>query len=94
MLFSVALTTLLSLATVVVAIPADVGRLHGLESRSTGRKCGTHPTPEHVSKNEKSFASLRANNRISVSVDVTLGTVNVPVYFHVISNADGTGDIP
>ena len=92
MLFPVALTTLLSLAAVVVATPANVGRLYGLESPSTGRKCGSSPTPEDIIEKEKAFTSLLAENKASGKVSA-FDVLDVPVYFHVISN-DTDGDIP
>ena len=79
----IALTTFLSLATAVAATPADVDRLHGIEPRSTGRKCGSHPTPDVVSKKEKVFSSLLANNEATSRVTAA-AAFEIPVYFHVI----------
>jgi hypothetical protein len=76
----IALSALLSLAAIVVATPADVGRLYG---RSTGRKCGSHLSHEAVSKKEKAFASLLAGNE-GTKKDATLKAFTIPVYFHVV----------
>jgi len=88
----VALSTLLSLAAVVVATPASLERLYGLERRSTGRNCGSHLTPEVASEKEKVFASRLAEkpaaNRVAGAAVIT-----VPVHFHVISS-NNEGNIP
>ena len=76
------LTALLSLAAVVVATPFDVNQLHGVEPRVTGRKCGSHLSPEAVSKNEKAFNSLLA--KADARVTAVNGTYTIPVNFHVI----------
>ena len=78
----VALTTLLSLAAAVVAIPAHAGRLH---VRAPGRKCGSHPSPETISKNEKAFAALVAEKDSRVKAgDHAAGNFSISVNFHVI----------
>jgi len=86
----VALSALLSLAAVVVATPASLERLYGLERRSTGRSCGNHPTPEVVSQKEKDYMSRIEGQS---PIDNGHGEWKVPVYFNVIS-FDGEGDIP
>ena len=90
----VAFTALLSLATVVVATPFDVDRFNGIESRATGRKCGSHLSPDIVSKKEKAFNSLLAE--ASDRVTATSGTYTIPVNFHVIyaSNNISGGYVP
>jgi hypothetical protein len=80
----VAFTALLSLATAVVANPFNVERLHGIETRDTGRKCGSHPPPETVSKQEKAFNSLLAENEATVRVTDATAIYTIPVNFHVI----------
>jgi hypothetical protein len=80
----VALTALLSLAAVVVATPADVDRLHAIESRAVGRKCGTYITPEDVSSKEKAFTSLLADGDVRGKIDAVATNYTIPVYFHVI----------
>jgi len=73
---SVAFTTLLSLAAVVVADD----RSYGIEY-----KCGSDLTPKAPGKKEARFASRLAKNG-------TAGTFTVPVYFHVIyAREDITG---
>ena len=72
---SVALTTLLSLAAIVVAIPADVDRLSGFV-------CGSHLTPEAVIKQEAAFASLLAKNGTNEET-VAPGAFTIPVIFHI-----------
>lgn len=80
----VAFAALLSLAAVVVATPADIGRLYGVEPRSTGRTCGSHILPEVINEREKVFASLLAEAGDRVT-DVTVAAAfTVPVNFHVI----------
>ena len=80
----VALTALLSLAAFVVATPADADRLYGVETSSTGRKCGTQPSPEAVSKKEKAFASRLAENKATDRVTDLAATFEIPVIFHVV----------
>jgi len=88
----VALSTLLSLAAVVVATPASLERLYGLERRATGRSCGNNLTPESVSQKEELFNGIRHGWRVNIDDDqVTVYTI--PVHFHVIT-FDGEGDIP
>ena len=53
------LAALLSLATVVVATPADFGPL---QARSPGRVCGSHVDPEVAAKKEKISANLLARS--------------------------------
>lgn len=77
-----ALTTLLSLASIAAAIPANVGRLHGIEPRDTDRKCGNDLTPEAVSAKEQAFASLVAESKASNTL--AAGNFTVPVNFNVI----------
>ena len=78
----VALTALLSLATAVVAIPADAGRLQG---RAPDRKCGSHPSPETIRKKEKAFATLVAEKDSRVkAADYPAGNFSISVNFHVI----------
>jgi len=91
----VTLTALLSLAAVIAATPADVDRLHGIEPRSTGRKCGSNPTPDVISKKEKGFSSLLAENEATSRV-AAAAAFEIPVNFHVIyasSNISG-GYVP
>jgi len=83
----VALPTLISLAAVVVATPASLEHLYGLERRATGRSCGNNPTPEVVSQKEELFNSLLLT-QMGYIPDHT-----IPVYFHIIT-FDGEGDIP
>ena len=92
----VALTALLSLATVVVATPFDVDRLHGIEPRATGRTCGSHLTPEAASRKEETFTSPLAGDGAAVRVAAANGTFTVPVNFHVIysSNNISGGYVP
>lgn len=80
----VALTTLLLLASPTAAIPTNLGRLHSIEPRDTGRKCGNDLTPEAVSEREKTFVSLLAENMASDRVAVAEGNFTVPVNLHVI----------
>jgi hypothetical protein len=61
-----AFVALLSLAAVVVATPADIGRLY---SRATGRVCGTDISPDDVVTQEKAFASLLAQKSPEDSSD-------------------------
>lgn len=79
----VALTALLSLATVVVATPFDVDRSHNVAPRSAGRKCGSHLTPDAVNQREQAFKSLVADNDGADRATAT-GAFTVPVNFHVI----------
>lgn len=80
----VAFIALLSLTTAVVAIPANVDRLYGVEPRATGSRCGSHLSPEAISKKEKAFASLLAENKASVEVTAAAGDFTVPVNFNVV----------
>ena len=82
--FPAALTALLSLAAVVVASPTDFGGLHGVEPRGAVRKCGTYIAPEALSKNEKAFASLIADNDILGKVNAVAANFTIPVNFNVI----------
>ena len=54
------LVALFSLVTVAVAFPSDFHGLHGIHRRAAGRKCGSNPSPEAVSKKEDAFASILA----------------------------------
>ncbi|KAF9787450.1 metalloprotease [Thelephora terrestris] len=80
----VALTTLLSLAYVVSAIPANVDRLYPIGPRDAGRKCGNDLTPEDVSEKEKAFASLLAQNKAAEKVTAVAGNFTIPVIFNVV----------
>lgn len=80
----VAFTALLSLAAVVVATPFDVDKSHGIGPRAIGRKCGSDLAPEAVSKKEKAFNTLLAENEATVRVTAVNGTYTIPVNFHVI----------
>jgi hypothetical protein len=80
----VTLTALLSLATIVVATPADVDRLHGVEPRSTGRECGTYVSHDDIGKKEKAFASLVAENEANDREAYIASNFTIPVNFHVI----------
>ena len=89
---SVTLTTLLSLAAVVVATPADAGGLYGIEPRAAGRKCGSHLTPEAVSKKETAYTSLLAEIESTNRDATSLGAFTIPVNFHVVySSKDISG---
>jgi len=87
----VALSTLLSLAAVVVATPASLERSYGLERRATGRSCGNNPTSAVVSQKEEQF-NAHAPDRSQVGVPGLIPST-IPVYFHVIT-FNGEGDIP
>jgi hypothetical protein len=80
----VAFTVLLSLATAVVANPFDVDWLRGIETRDTDRKCGSHRPPETVSKQEKAFNSLLAENNATLMAIDAPATYTILVTFHVI----------
>jgi len=54
------LTALLSLAAVVVATPANIERLYGIEPAAIAYKCGSQLTPEVLSKREADFTSRLA----------------------------------
>ena len=71
---TVALTTLLALAAVVVAAPADVDQ----ESTATGLKCGNELTPDAISKIEAAFDADKTNDTTSPEA------FTIPVYFHVV----------
>lgn len=79
-----ALVALLSLAAVVVAVPADPHAFHGVEPRAASRKCGTYIAPEDLSKKEKAFASLIAEGGIRGKIDAVVSNFTIPVYFNVI----------
>jgi len=87
----VALSTLLSLAAVVVSTPASLERLYGLERRATGRSCGNNLTPESVSQKEELFTALLHTRQVTLEDELRVYTI--PVHFHVIT-FDGEGDIP
>jgi len=86
----VALSTLLSLAAVVVATPASLERLYGLERRATGRSCGNNPTSAVVSQKEELFDVLITGRQVNEGPEEVF---TIPVYFHVIT-FNGEGDIP
>jgi len=87
----VALSTLLSLAAAaVVATPASLDRLYGLERRATGRSCGNNPTPEVVSQKEERFNTRASMLQVPKHAGFYVRTI--PVYFHVIT-FNGEGDI-
>ena len=88
----VVLTTLLSLAAVVVAIPTDLGRLFGNGPSTTGRNCGSHLTLEVVSKIEAAFASLLAENEGANRESPASGTFTIPVNFHVVYASQAASD--
>jgi len=51
----ITLTVLLSLAAVVAATPANTEGLRAIHLGSIDRKCGSHLTPEAISKKERTF---------------------------------------
>ena len=80
------LTTLLSLLSVVSAIPttSDTDRLHAIEPRAPERMCGTDLTPEAIGEREKAFSSLLAKNKDSDRVTDAATNFTVPVNFNII----------
>lgn len=85
----VALTTLLSLVSIVAATPADIDRLYGFMPRSTGRKCGSDIPSEAVRAKEKDFVSLVATSKVTA---VSAGSATVPVNFNVIYASENIAD--
>ena len=78
------LTALLSLASVVVATPANVDRLYGIKPRATGLECGSHLTPDAVSKKEADFTSLLVGVEGTNEDTVAPGNFTIPINFHVV----------
>lgn len=89
---SVTVTTLLLLATGIVATPTDINRLYGIGPRDApGRKCGNEPTPESIAEREEAFASLRTQNQADKSTLAT-GDFTVPVNFNVVYASTNVSD--
>lgn len=77
------LVALFSLDAIVVATPANVNRLRGVERGDVGSMCGNEPTPDAVSRMEEAFASMLAQDPGFDGVTAT-GGFKVPVNFNVI----------
>ena len=91
----VALTALLPLAAVVVAIPAGYEEPSSVVvPESSGRTCGSHRDSEVMDKKEKAFAALVAENKSNGEEDAK-SRFQIMVHFHIIvaNNTAEGGDI-
>lgn len=88
----IALTALLSLAAVTVAVPSNIDHLRAIKSRDASSQCGSHLSPEAASEKEKTFASLLAENGSSDRVTDVTGNFTVPVNFNVIYASTNISD--
>ena len=90
------LTTLLSFATIVAAIPPHVRHLRNIQARATIHQCGSHLPPGATREKEKAFNAIRNQKTSSGEATDPVESFTVPVYFNVIYADDGSsgGNIP
>ena len=70
------LAILLSFVTIAFASPTDYG----------GRKCGNHPSPEHINEKESKFADALSRLGVSTRTANNFSNHTISVYFNVISS--------
>ena len=72
---------------------AQVAEKHADDGKSDlgERYCPVHPSEEQLRAMEEDFEARKADESFLGSESVTGGTINV--YFHVISNSSGTGNV-
>lgn len=81
-----ALTILFSFATIAFAGPTNYG----------GRKCGNHPSPEHINEKESKFADALSRLGVPTRISNNFSNHTISVYFNVISSGSqyAQGTIP
>lgn len=72
-----ALTILFSFATIAFAGPTNYGG---------GRKCGNHPSLEHINEKESKFADALSRLGVSTRIASEFSNHTISVYFNVISS--------
>ncbi|KIP09189.1 hypothetical protein PHLGIDRAFT_34585 [Phlebiopsis gigantea 11061_1 CR5-6] len=79
-----------------VFLGASLAVASPLNGTYLGRGCGSHLSAEKVAEFEAHFAAHKVEQKVSTDAVSAAATVNIPVYFHVISKDSTTagGNVP